>query len=67
MKHRISQLDGHDVFEENESVKSPCPLCPVWVYCKCEKCEKCEECDYIYTEEGLSVHIMNDHEPPDVF
>ena len=63
LKHRISQMDGQDDFEESESVKSPCPLCPVWVYCKCGKCE---ECDYIATEEGLNVHIMNEHEPPEV-
>ena len=64
MKHRISQLDGHDDLEESESVmKSPCPLCPIWIYCKCGKCE---ECDYISTEEGINVHIMNDHEPPEV-
>ena len=63
LKHRISQLDGQDDHEESESVKSPCPLCPVWEYCKCGKCE---ECDYISTEEGLNVHIMNDHEPRDV-
>ena len=62
MKRRISQLDGHDDFEESESV-SPCPLCPVWEYFKWGKCD---ECDYICTEEGLNVHIMNDHEPPDI-
>ena len=26
----------------------------------------CEECDYISTEKGLNVHIMNDHEPTEV-
>ena len=63
IKHRISQLDGHEDIEESESGKSPCPLCPVWVYCKCGNCE---ECDYISTEKGLNVHIMNDHGPPEV-
>ena len=33
------------------------------VYCKCGNCE---ECDNISTEKGLNVHIMNDHEPPEV-
>ena len=61
MNHWISQLDGPDGFEERESVKSPSPLCPVWVYCQSGKCE---ECYNISTEEGLNVHIMNDHESP---
>ena len=63
LKHRISQLDGQEDLEESESEKTPCPLCPVWVYCKCGQCE---ECDNIATEEGLNVHILNDHEPTDV-
>ena len=63
IKHRISQLDGLEDIEESESDKSPCPLCPVWIYCKCGNCE---ECDYISTEKGLNVHIMNDHEPQEV-
>ena len=27
----------------------------------------CEECEFKATKEGLSCHIMNDHEPKDVF
>ena len=83
MRHRISQLDGHiDSEEENSeevnvvtleldevdrsnSKKELCPLCQE----ECSSClnNTCEECEYKATEEGLSCHIMNDHEPKDVF
>ena len=29
-------------------------------------CGVCEECEYLMTEEGLYIHIMNQHEPSDV-
>ena len=66
MKHRISQLDGQDDCEVNisDSEKNPCPLCQECSYCQNRTCE---ECEYKATEEGLSYHIMNDHEPKDVF
>ena len=28
---------------------------------------KCEECEYKASEEGYTIHIMNNHEPKDVF
>ena len=82
MRHRISRLDGHiDSEEENSeevnvatleldevdrvhSKKELCPLCQE----ECSSClnNTCEECEYKATEEGLSCHIMNDHEPKDV-
>ena len=58
MKHRISQLDGHE-----EDMDNPCPLCPEGELCICGKCD---ECDYILSETGFNSHIMNGHEPPDV-
>ena len=62
MKHRISQLDGHD--EDIVSEEKPCPLCPeVTDFCICGTCD---ECSYIRTEMGFKTHIMNGHEPPDV-
>ena len=62
MKHRISQLDGHD--EDIVSEEKPCPLCPeVTDFCICGTCD---ECSYIRTEIGFKTHIMNGHEPPDV-
>ena len=83
MRHRISQLDGHvDLKEENSeemnvetleldkvnrshSRKDLCPLCQE----ECGSClnNTCEECEYIASEEGLSFHIMNDHESKAVF
>ena len=67
MKHRISQLDGQFDCEVNstDSEKNPCPLCPE----ECGLCENwtCEECEYIATEEGFAVHIMNGHDPKVVF
>ena len=62
MKHRISQLDGHE--EDIVSEEKPCPLCPeVTDFCICGTCD---ECSYIRTELGFKTHIMNGHEPPDV-
>ena len=64
MKHRISQLGGHDdiEIEDWKSEKKPCPLCkddPS--YCYCGVCDECE-----FMEEDLNMHIMNEHEPSDV-
>ena len=78
MKHRISQINGHDDVVEEEVLEKViskdkesksnlniCPLCPQPSgYCYCGNCE---ECDYFSTEEGFSIHIMNQHEPPDVY
>jgi hypothetical protein len=47
----------------DESVKNPCPLCPAGDFCICGTCD---ECIYILSEKGFNIHIMNDHEPPDV-
>ena len=51
-----------------DSVKKPwtwCPICPDNDgYCHCGSCE---ECDYVKTEEGLNIHIMNQHEPHEVY
>ena len=67
MKHRISQLDWQYDCEVNssDSEKNPGPLCP-------EERDFClnktsEEFKHIATEEGFTQHIMNDHEPKDVF
>ena len=73
-----SQIDGHDGFAEDEvlekvnskdkeskSNSSICPLCPQPSgHCYCANCE---EFDFFSTGEGFSIHIMNQHEPPDVY
>ena len=67
LKYRISQLDGQcDLeHEESETKKTVCTLCPENSgYCVCGKCD---ECEYFATQEGYSIHIMNQHEPTDVF
>ena len=66
MKHRISQLDGQDDCEVNSGgfEKNLCPLCKESSYCVDSTCE---ECEFKATKEGLSCHVMNDHEPKDVF
>ena len=66
MKHRISQLDGQYDCEVNSSEpeKNPCPLCQNCAYCVNRSCPNCE---YLSSKEGFSRHIMNDHEPKDVF
>ena len=38
MKHRISQLDGHE--EESELYRNPCPLCHEAEVCHCGDCEE---------------------------
>ena len=65
MKHRISQLDGQDDCEVNSSgtEKNLCPLCIECSYCVDYTCE---ECEFLSSKEGLSCHVMNDHEPQDV-
>ena len=67
MKHRISQLDGQDdcEVEKSFSKKNLCPLCQE----ECGSCldGTCEECEYKASEEGYTIHIMNDHDPKDVF
>ena len=42
----------------------PCPLCKYDDNYCC--CGVCNECEYLITEEGLSIQIMNHHEPFDV-
>ena len=66
MKHRISQLDGQDdcKVDSSDSEKNLCPLCSECSYCVNSTCE---ECEFKATKEGLSCHVMNDHEPKDVF
>ena len=42
----------------------PCPLCQDdHDYCCCGECD---ECEFINTEKGMNLHIMNQHEPSDV-
>ena len=66
MKHIISQLDGQDDCEINSgySENNPWPLCQ-----DCGNCvnRTCENCEFKSTDKGLSHHIMNAHEPKDVF
>ena len=66
MKHRISQLDGQYDCEVNSSEpeKNPCPLCQDCAHCVNRSCPNCE---YLSSNEGFSRHIMNNHEPTDVF
>ena len=66
LKHRISQLDGQcdSEHEESEPKKTLCTLCPENSG-NCV-CGKCDECEYFATQEGYSIHIMNQHEPTDV-
>ena len=76
MKHRISQLDGVDDTElnrievDNNHVQNPCPLCEDGgISCtgKCEDpCAGCEEVRSM-TELDIIHHIMNEHEPIEVF
>ena len=61
MKHRISQLDGHE--EESELYRNPCPLCHEAEVCHCGDCEECTE---LISEVGFNTHIMNCHDPSDV-
>ena len=76
MKHKISQLDGDDDNElkelkvEHKEVKNPCPLCKDdGVSCtgKCQ--DPCGICDELrsMTEVDILHHIMNEHEPIEVF
>jgi hypothetical protein len=64
----VPQLDGglyrkSQVAEKEEAIIT-CPLCKDdHGYCCCGVCD---ECEYTSTEEGLNVHIMNQHEPTDV-
>ena len=63
----ISQLDGHNdtEVEESETNITLCKICPANSgYCLCGKCE---ECEYFATEKGYNIHIMNDHEPDEVY
>ena len=69
----IPQLDGPDDVKLTESStekktledKTLCPICPENSgYCQCDSCD---ECMYFATEKGYSVHMMNDHEPNEVF
>ena len=66
MKHRISQLDGKDDFEvdSSDSVNNPGLLCQDYGYCVKRTCGNCE---FKSSNEGLSHHIINAHEPKDVF
>ena len=50
----------------SDSEKILCPLCSE-ESTYCGQCGNCEECDFLATEEGFNCHIMNDHEPKDVF
>ena len=61
MKHRISQLDGHE--EESELYRNPCPLCHEAEVCHCGDCEECTE---LISEVGFNTHIMSCHDPSDV-
>ena len=61
MKHRISQLDGHE--EESDLYTNSCPLCHEAEVCHCGDCEECTE---LISEVGFNTHIMNIHDPSDV-
>ena len=59
---------------EESAVESPAPPHEAAVY-PCQFCRNaenrchcgtCEECEYIRTEDGLSNHMMNGHEPSEV-
>ena len=54
VKHRIPQLDGHSSLEDQDCEWSLCPLCY-------------DEDNYFASENGLGTHLMNNHEPDDVF
>ena len=69
----IPQLDGSDDVKLTESPtektifeeKTLCPICPANSgYCHCGTCD---ECLYFATEKGFNIHMMNDHEPNEVF
>ena len=60
-------MEEPDIDDQNTSNLKSLHPCPLWKdddsYCCCGVCDKCE---YLITEEGLSTHIMNQHEPSDV-
>ena len=69
----IPQLDGPDDVKLTESLtekktledKTLCPICPENSgYCHCGTCD---ECLYFATKKGFNIHMMNDHEPNEVF
>ena len=60
----VEERDIDDQNTSNLNSLHPCPLCKDDdSYCCCGVCE---ECEYLITEECLSTHIMNQHEPSDV-
>ena len=64
-QHEDTYLDfTNDQNTSNLNSVYPCPLCKDdHNYCCCGECE---ECEYLSTEKGLNIHIMNQHEPSDV-
>ena len=63
-------MEEHDLDEMNEQNTSnlssinPCPLCQDdQNYCSCGECDECQDSS---TEDGMNIHIMNQHEPSDV-
>ena len=60
----VEEQDLDDQNTSNINSLHPCRLCKDDDNYCC--CGVFEECEYLITEEGLSIHIMNQHEPSDV-
>ena len=60
LQQKVEEIE----LENTRSIEKPCPICPDEEYCHCGMCE---ECDYMSTEEGLNMHIMNSHNPKEVY
>ena len=60
----VDTLELDEVSRSKSKKEQLCCLCQE----ECGNCldGTCEECEYKATEEGLTYHIMNDHEPQDV-
>ena len=55
--------------QESKTKVEPCPFCPADWYSKengyCQ-CGKCEDCETMTTQDGIDIHILNEHEPTQV-
>ena len=61
-EHYMDEMNEQNTSNSNSI--NPCPLCQDdHNYCNCGVCD---ECQYSSTEEGMNIHIMNQHEPSDV-
>ena len=67
-EEHIDEVEKSFDFETQESKTKvePCPFCPEDWYSKengyCQ-CGKCEDCETMTTQEGINIHILNEHEP----